>query len=163
MLKEWYDLVPSMEFRCFVRNRRFLCISQRDKHFYPFLHDLKPDIVRLATELFHRIKDFESDNWVFDIYIPRTRLRAHLIDMNPFALKTDPGLYEWNDILRMTGHEGVEIRIVEEENRGITGMEFFAQRVPQEVVQASHGKSVIEFAVEWEKILREGVNENDTE
>jgi D123 len=27
VLKEWYYLIPSMEFGCFVRNPRFLCIS----------------------------------------------------------------------------------------------------------------------------------------
>ena len=155
-----------MEFRCFVRNRTFLCISQRDKHYYPFLQQLQPEIVRLATELFQHLRDFDSENWVFDMYIPRTRSRAHLIDMNPFAPQTDPGLYEWDEILLMTGDKEVEIRLVREEERGITGIEFSAQRVPRDVVDASHGKTVVEFAVEWENILRNGVQngeDSDTE
>ena len=152
-----------MEFRCFVRNRKFLCISQRDRHYYSFLHQLQSEIIRLATDLFQHLRDFDSENWVFDMYIPRTRLRAHLIDMNPFAPRTDPGLYEWDEILLMTGEE-VEIRLVREEERGITGMEFSAQRVPRDVVDASHGKTVVEFAVEWERMLRSGVqNEEDSE
>ena len=165
MLKEWYDLVPSMEFRCFVRNRKLLCISQRDKHYYDFLHSMQPEIRRLTTQLFQQIKDFESPNWVFDIYIPRTRMRAHLIDMNPFAPRTDPGLYEWREVLAMTEDQDVEIRLVREEDRGIAGIEFSAQRVPRDLVDASQGKSVVEFAVEWEEMLRKGVEhpESDAE
>ena len=148
-----------MEFRCFVRNRQFLCISQRDKHYYTFLLALKPEILPLSTELFHQLKDFESENWVFDIYIPRTRMRAHLIDINPFAPRTDPGLFEWDEILRMSGDGDVEVRFVKEEERGINGIEFSAQRVPRDVVDVSQGKSVVEFAVEWEEMLRKGVRD----
>src|SRR5208282_544523 len=103
----------------------------------------------------------DSENWVFDMYIPRTRMRAHLIDMNPFASRTDPVLFEWDEILRMSGDEDVEIRFVREEERGISGIEFSAQRVPKDVVDISQGKNVVEFAIEWEKMLRDGVQNGD--
>ena len=119
------------------------------------------EIVRHATTLFNQIKDFESENWVFDMYIPRTRLRGHLIDMNPFAPRTDPGLFEWTEILEMRDGE-VEVRFVQENERRIGGLEFSAQRVPKDVVDVSQGRGVVEFAVEWEKMLRKGV-QNDVE
>ncbi len=119
------------------------------------------EIVRHATTLFNQIKDFESENWVFDMYIPRTRLRGHLIDMNPFAPRTDPGLFEWTEILEMRDGE-VEVRFVKENERRIGGLEFSAQRVPKDVVDVSQGRGVVEFAVEWEKMLRKGV-QNDVE
>lgn len=92
-------------------------------------------------------------------------MRAHLIDMNPFAGRTDPGLFEWREVLGMTGDGEVEIRLVREQERGIVGMEFSAQRVPRDVVDASQGKNVVEFAIEWEEMLRKGVQdtESDTE
>ena len=92
-------------------------------------------------------------------------MRAHLIDMNPFAGRTDPGLFEWREVLEMTGDGEVEIRLVREQERGIVGMEFSAQRVPRDVVDASQGKNVVEFAIEWEEMLRKGVQdtESDTE
>ena len=124
---------------------------------------MRPEILRLTTQLFEQLKEFESTNWVFDIYIPRTRTRAHLIDMNPFAPRTDPGLYEWREVLLMTGEKEVEIRLVKEEESGIVGMEFSAQRVPKDVVDTSQGKSVVEFAVEWEEMLRKGVHETETD
>ena len=126
------------------------------------MHDLKSEIIRLAIELFQHVRDFDSENWVFDMYIPRTRLRAHLIDINPFAPRTDPGLYEWNDILGMTGDKNeVEIRLAGEESRRIEWMEFSAQRVPKDVIDASYGKTVVEFAVEWENMLRNQVQSNE--
>jgi len=149
-----------MEFRGFVRNRKFLCICQRDKQYYTFLKSLQPEILRLATELLERIKGFESENWVFDMYIPRTRRRAHLIDMNPFAPRTDPILFHWHEILEMTGDQTI-MRLVKEEDRGIGGMEFSAQRMPVEIIQASQGKGVVEFAAEWEEMLREGVTHDE--
>ena len=92
-------------------------------------------------------------------------MRAHLIDMNPFAARTDPGLFEWREVLGMTEIGEVEIRLVREQERGIVGMEFSAQRVPRDVVDASQGKNVVEFAIEWEEMLRKGVQatESDTE
>jgi len=147
-----------MEFRCFVRDRRLLCISQRGTHYYDFLHDLKDDILKLGMQLFEQIKDFESDNWVFDMYIPRTRIRAHLIDINPFAPRTDPALYSWEEVLGMRGE--VDVRFVKQDHSGISGIEFSAQRVPIEVVRASQGRGVVEFAVEWEEMLRQGVQDH---
>jgi len=88
-------------------------------------------------------------------------LRGHLIDMNPFAPRTDPGLFEWNEILEMRDGE-VEVRFVKENERRIGGLEFSAQRVPRDVVDASQGRGVVEFAVEWEEMLRNGV-QNDVE
>jgi hypothetical protein len=112
-------------------------------------------------ELFQHLKEFESENWVFDMYIPRTRMRAHLIDMNPFAPRTDPGLFEWGEILGMSAEgDDTEIRLVSQEERGIIGIEFSAQRLPRDVVDASQGKGVVEFAVEWEEMLRNGVQDN---
>jgi len=90
-------------------------------------------------------------------------MRAHLIDMNPFASRTDPGLYEWREVLEMTGGQEVEIRLVREQERGIVGMEFSAQRVPRDVVDISQGKNVVEFAVEWEEMLRKGVQDTESD
>jgi D123 len=167
VLKEWYDLLPSMEFRCFVRNRKFLCISQRDSHYYPFLQQIQAEVIRLGTELFGHIQDFELESWVFDMYIPRTRKRAYLIDINPFAPRTDPGLYDWSEVMQMAGDADVEIRLVMDRDRGIGHMEFSAQRVPMDVVNASHGKTVVEFAVKWEELLRNSAqddrDDSDTE
>jgi hypothetical protein len=83
-----------------------------------------------------------------------------LIDINPFAPRTDPGLFEWREILGMTEDAEVEVGFVEESEQRIGGLEFSAQRVPREVVDVSQGRGVIEFAVEWEEMLRKGVRDD---
>ncbi len=39
VLKKWFDMPPSAEFRCFVRAGRFVAVSQRDTTFYEHLQD----------------------------------------------------------------------------------------------------------------------------
>lgn len=55
VLRKWYDLQPSMEFRCFVKNQEIVGISQRDLNYYPFLQDIKQDIEQTIFEFFEDI------------------------------------------------------------------------------------------------------------
>ena len=56
ILRKWYDLHPSMEFRCFVRNRELVGICQRDyRNYYSFLFELQ-DILE------EKICDFFEDS-----------------------------------------------------------------------------------------------------
>lgn len=69
--------------------------------------------------------------------------------------------------MQMRGDANVDIRLVTERDRGIGGIEFSAQRVPLDLVNASHGKAVAEFAAEWEELLKNSVqgdrDDSDTE
>ena len=53
VLRRWYDLSHSTEFRCFVSNRNLRAISQRDptKHF-PFLLRLREELESLIATFF---------------------------------------------------------------------------------------------------------------
>lgn len=72
VLRKWYDLQPSMEFRCFVKNQEIVGISQRDLNYYPFLKDIRQDVEQTIFEFFEdTIRDgFESVNckWFFYYY-----------------------------------------------------------------------------------------------
>lgn len=94
---------PSVEFRCFVRNRKLLCMSQRDLNHFDFLIKMKPKLESLIKEFFElRLRDtFDDDNFVFDCYIPQTYDRVWLVDINPWAPRTDPLLFSWQEILEM--------------------------------------------------------------
>ncbi|CAK1361088.1 Cell division cycle protein [Cercospora beticola] len=94
---------PSVEFRCFVRDRKLLCISQRDMNYYQFLHKMQDKIQSLIREFFEiRLQNtFEDDSFVFDVYIPQTYDRVWLVDINPWASRTDPLLYSWQELLEM--------------------------------------------------------------
>ena len=98
-------LVTSLEFRCFIRNRDLLCICQRDLNHYGFLSSLVPKFRRLLHEFFRDYLQltFPDENFVFDVYIPPPYGRVWLIDINPWAPRTDPLLFSWLEILQMRG------------------------------------------------------------
>jgi len=100
-------LVTSLEFRCFVRKRRLLCICQRDLNHYAFLPSLIPVLRLRIQELFDKNlqNTFPDDNFVFDVYDPAPHDRVWLIDINPWAARTDPLLFSWLEILQMRGPE----------------------------------------------------------
>ncbi|KAK5163654.1 uncharacterized protein LTR77_010603 [Saxophila tyrrhenica] len=74
---------PSVEFRCFVRGRRLLCMCQRDLNHFEFLSGLS------------------DENFTFDVYVPAPYDRVWLVDFNPWAPRTDPLLFGWLEILTM--------------------------------------------------------------
>lgn len=68
VLRKWYDLQPSMEFRCFVKNQEIIGITQRDLNYYAFLKDVAQDVEQKIFEFFEdTIRDgFESINCKFN-------------------------------------------------------------------------------------------------
>lgn len=94
---------PSVEFRCFVRQRRLLCICQRDLNYYDFLFNMVGQLRSRIQEFFDvRLRDtFPDENFVFDVYIPSPYDRVWLVDINPWAPRTDPLLFSWMEILNM--------------------------------------------------------------
>ena len=107
------SLITSLEFRCFVRARHLLCLCQRDLNHYSFLPSLLPTLRTLIQEFFdQKLKNtFPDDNFVFDVYVPQPQKegggRVWLIDINPWAPRTDPLLFSWLEILTMAAPEVV--------------------------------------------------------
>ncbi|KXS93349.1 hypothetical protein AC579_2864 [Pseudocercospora musae] len=101
--KSFPSWVPSLEFRCFVRNCKLLCISQRDLNHYDFLSKMQDRIRSIVNEFFEiRLRDtFPDRSFVFDCYISQPYEKAWLVDINPWALRTDPILFSWEELLGM--------------------------------------------------------------
>ena len=100
-------LITSLEFRCFVRTRQLLCICQRDLNCYSFLPPMIP-VLRSRIQCFFdtNLKNtFPDDNFVFDVYIPPPHTKVWLIDINPWAPRTDPLLFSWFDLLSTKGED----------------------------------------------------------
>jgi hypothetical protein len=93
----------SLEFRCFVRQRRLVGISQRDLNHYDFLFqdNMQRRLSLTIQKLFDdKLRDtFPDENFVFDVYVPPPHDRAWLIDINPWAIRTDPLLFSWLELL----------------------------------------------------------------
>lgn len=119
ILRKYVNFNPSLEFRCFVRNRKLLCMCQRDQNHFDFLFDMR-DMLRSRIQAFfdEKLRDsFPDPNFVFDVYIPAPHQRVWLIDINPWAQRTDPLLFSWLEILRMKDPIGFE----EDEEDGTEG------------------------------------------
>ncbi|KAI5289671.1 hypothetical protein KEM54_003461 [Ascosphaera aggregata] len=103
VLRKYFNLNPSVEFRVFVRDRNIVCLCQRDLNYFDFLFPLQDELRRKIQEFFEQhLKDkFPDSNYVFDVYIPAPHDRVWLIDINPFAPRTDPILFSWSEVLDM--------------------------------------------------------------
>lgn len=103
ILRKYVDFNPALEFRCFVRDRELLCMCQRDQNHYDFLFPMRDSLrSRIQTFFDEKLKDtFPDPNFVFDVYIPPPHQRVWLVDVNPWAERTDPLLFSWLEILNM--------------------------------------------------------------
>jgi len=102
-LRKWVQLNPSVEFRCFVRRRQLVGICQRDLNHFDFLFKMREDLRDLIQNFFDKkVKDsFPDESFTFDVYIPPPHNKVWIVDFNPWAIRTDPLLFSWLDLLTM--------------------------------------------------------------
>nr|CAB3229165.1 cell division cycle protein 123 homolog [Phallusia mammillata] len=100
VLRKWANLVPGMEFRCFVKNNCVHAISQRHcKQYYDYLERDKNDLAVDIRQFVERkiIGKFPDTNYVVDVYKKRDN-RMWIIDFNPFNKTTDSLLFTWDEL-----------------------------------------------------------------
>ncbi|TDL22263.1 D123-domain-containing protein [Rickenella mellea] len=109
VLKKWYHIDTSREFRCFVRNNMLIGISQRDCNFYDFLNEQGTQKKMIqAINLFWDSEvrqNWSSKDYTFDLLLTRDLSRAHIIDFNPWAPRTDPLLFTFEELIDIDGNE----------------------------------------------------------
>ncbi|KAI9315673.1 D123-domain-containing protein [Dichotomocladium elegans] len=156
VLRKWHDLNPSMEFRVFVHKKEIIAISQRDMTFYDFMADMKDDIEELIYAFFqdHIQSVFPNDSYVMDVYVNRPRHKVWLVDFNPFTHTTDGLLFDWAELIHIS-HDDPEFRIIESAmDAGCCNAPRFATNmVPKDVIDLSDGRSVAEFAEEFQRAM----------
>ncbi|KFZ14513.1 hypothetical protein V501_03212 [Pseudogymnoascus sp. VKM F-4519 (FW-2642)] len=104
VLRPYFKINTSFEFRVFVRDRTIVGICQRElKHV-----DYSPELLnKIQTEIedFYesKLKDsFPDPSFAFDVYLPEPHDKVRLIDINPWAQRTDPLLFSWLELLTMS-------------------------------------------------------------
>ncbi|GMM38601.1 cell proliferation protein [Saccharomycopsis crataegensis] len=144
ILKEWFDINPAWEFRCFVRDRRIVAVSQRDPNYYDYLHKMKESIKDKLFDFFdiHLKRTFQSETFVFDVYLPDKSEKVWLIDINPFSRTTDSLLYSWHEILNLDlsnyDEDDFDMRLVNEFSTArFASKEHSENYVPKDMIDAA--------------------------
>ncbi|KAF2734857.1 D123-domain-containing protein [Polyplosphaeria fusca] len=186
VLRKWIVLNPAVEFRCFVRNRRLIAICQRDLNYFDFLFKMQDKLRQTIQEFFDvRIRDsFPDPNFTFDVYIPPPHGKVWLVDFNPWALRTDPLVFSWLELLTLPEPDEPvsedslgeadddeaeevfrpEFRLVrrsDPEAYSFTTAQYSAHKLPKDVVDASRGGegSLREFL---QSLAEQQQHENDS-
>lgn len=169
VLRKWYNIQPSMEFRCFVRNQEIIGISQRDINYYEFLADMKDELETAIHEFFEDSirNQFASDNYVFDVYILQNRQTVKLVDFNPFCPTTDGLMYEWAELYSLSPDDNnAEMRVitsqVEANMRARCAPSFSSNMVPKDVVDLSSGQTIAQFAESFHRAMAGQAQEDDS-
>ena len=117
VLRKWITLNPSVEFRCFVRDRRLIALCQRDLNHFDFLFNMQDRLRDTLQDFFDaRLRDtFPDPNFTFDVYVPPPHDRVWVVDFNPWAVRTDPLVFSWMELLTMevpeVAPEGTTVRL----------------------------------------------------
>ena len=118
VLRKWIVLNPSVEFRCFVRDRKLIAICQRDLNHFDFLFKMEDKLRQTIQDFFDlKLRDtFPDANFTFDVYIPPPHDKVWLVDFNPWALRTDPLLFSWMELLTMEVPSLLNVQDASKEN-----------------------------------------------
>lgn len=168
VLRKWVDINPAMEFRCFVRDRELVAICQRDLNYYSFLDDLQDEILENIGIFFDDVlmANFDSNSFVFDVYLPKPFNRVFLVDINPFQRSTESLLFSWNELATMKPDaENIAFRLVTQHNSGRFATKAHSQNhVPRDFLDASvDTQAMVEFLKKCKRLeLQEGDHGSDT-
>jgi hypothetical protein len=188
VLKKWFDMPPSHEFRCFVRAGRLLCATQRDRTFYEHLQpaSIQTTIRKRLVEFFEshlkprtpppgakpgRDAGFSVPDFTFDAYLTRGMEKVFLVDVGPYLPRTDALLWSWDEVEAKaeqlhessgTSDELPELRILTDRTQANQAAPTHAHNmVPRDLLERSEGKGIADFAREWEESLKAAAVDSD--
>jgi hypothetical protein len=153
-LRKWYPgLRPESEFRCFVREKRLVAVSQRDASaYYPSLPGWSAEVQPKIEAFFEEVIEpqFASDNYTFDVYV-RADGRVKLIDFNPWSGYTLPLLFTWEELEEKGVDEELEFRVVMQQGAVRPGL---MTAVPYDMLDWGEGSG-------WDVFLKKADEELD--
>ncbi|OLY82669.1 Cell division cycle protein 123 [Smittium mucronatum] len=98
VLRQHVDIVPSMVFRCFVKDSVLIAISQVDCSYYEFLFKMDEKIEDFIYGFHSRMDPFDLENYCFDVYLNSKVDRAVILDFDPWFGTTSPLLFTWDEL-----------------------------------------------------------------
>ncbi|KDQ62388.1 hypothetical protein JAAARDRAFT_458771 [Jaapia argillacea MUCL 33604] len=170
VLRKWYSIDRSRELRCFVRRDILIGISQRDPNYYDFLNEESTQ-----TRIAETVKRFWEDNirgkwgnsphYVFDVLLTRDLSNAHILDFNPFAPRTDPLLFTYEELLSLvTGPRSSipELRVIDSRSHPSAIRNAPAHQhnmIPLEALSISSGRDIESFTETWHEEIKRSMEE----
>ncbi|KAF7258571.1 hypothetical protein EG68_04010 [Paragonimus skrjabini miyazakii] len=148
VLRRWSDYRPDGEFRCFVRARKLIAISQRmhDSYFQSVAQNVEHIKQELHTFFNKRIRDrFPLNDYTVDLYYepsnsPNRRSKIILIDFNVFGLPTEPLLFTWSELEDNNLIERVSDPVIRvQTDRSIRPNVFSQYSVPIDLIDIASG------------------------
>ncbi|KAH6984909.1 D123-domain-containing protein [Ilyonectria sp. MPI-CAGE-AT-0026] len=109
VLRPFFSPHVALEFRCFVKHRTLIGITQRDLNHYAFLEGIRPQLWKKIKTFFNeKLRfTFPDASFAFDVYVPENSFekdglgKVRLMDINPWAPRTDGLLFSWQELLEM--------------------------------------------------------------
>ncbi|XP_023334114.1 cell division cycle protein 123 homolog [Eurytemora carolleeae] len=138
ILRNWLDVNPGSEFRCFVKEEELIAICQRDNsNYYDHIaiqqESIKQDIISFFRE--HIKNKFPSADFVFDV-IRTKKDKVILVDFNPFGETTEALFFSWDE-LRDSSLD-LEFRFATDSS-GVQPHPYRHYSIPQDFVDLSSG------------------------
>ncbi|KAG1858632.1 D123-domain-containing protein [Suillus tomentosus] len=171
VLRKWYPIDRSREFRCFVREGCLIGISQRDTNFYDFMNE--PQTQNKILETLQRFwEDRIKSEWhgqqdyVFDVLMTRDLSRGHVLDFNPYAPRTDPLLFTYEELLSAftQGSSAPELRIIDSPLHPLAlrnAPAYQHNMLPMEALALSSGRDINDFSDLWKNEIQQSMNDDD--
>lgn len=168
VLRKWFEIDPSTEFRCFVKNNSLIGVSQREHSVYfGYMHQEKNEILKdIVTFFTESIQyKFPSSNYAFDVWREKKDNIA-LIDFNPFGEMTDSLLFEWDELrnnkVKMENDSLPEFRYVMD-NHGVQPKPFCHYALPTDIVDISTGMDSFKLVDMLKLKMRDQSNEDSSD
>jgi len=139
VVRQWVDVNPGTEYRCWVSGGQMVAVCQRDtSNYYPHLAREEVSIRQdLASFFMEQIKDkFTLDRYVVDVTRPR-KDKVVLVDFNPWSVTTDSLLFSWEELEEMNG-EDTCLRYIRESG-GVMPHPYRHYSLPRDMVDLASG------------------------
>lgn len=171
VLKKWFEMPRSHEFRIFLRAGDIIGVCQRDVTFYEHLQDKETQdrILELVDECIDKVQEeIKLDDLVVDVYFTRHLENYFVIDVNPYLPRTDPLLWTFDE-LDEAAEAGRRDRMLPVPLRVITSPAqasqsqptYSSNMIPADVVEIGSGHNIAEFAKEWTDQLASAIHGDD--
>ncbi|KAJ2904251.1 hypothetical protein MKZ38_008462 [Zalerion maritima] len=182
VLRTWCNIQPSLEFRCFVKDNALVGLTQRDRNQYDWLPALRGDVVGKANDFFEKVLRcrFPDPSYAFDVEIledhgTTSKLgTVRLIDINPWAPRTDTLLFDWEELVTMQvpnmmlgtaePSSGTESEVMDESETGEEDDDEDAEFLPElRLVEKESHANLMSTEYSAHKLPREVVEAAETE